>query len=128
MVNNFEKFIRHGVFLEIPVENAEKVEMTDVSLDNLKDGMGKADDNFTPYRLVVKLEPGGFPAETKLRVYFTHDDLKHISRPNLAYWKDEKWNPFDEINRFPLPGNLIWAGYLEVIIGNMGDPPIALGE
>jgi hypothetical protein len=98
-----------------------------------EDGRGGASADFIPYRLVTNLnipyiEGQVIDPPIKLRVYFTYNDLKHLRRPKLAYWKSNQWKFFNEIGQFPLPGNHVWAGYLEVEFQEWGDPPIALGS
>lgn len=124
---------RYGVEMEILEDAAVGVSFKDVIENDLTVKRGKASANFIPYRLVVNLDIPYLkdPSKNtpiKLRVYLTHNDLKYLRRPKLAYWKSEQWKLFNDIDLFPLPGNSVWAGYLEVEFQEWGDPPIAVGS
>jgi len=137
---------RHGAELEFPQDEITGVQFNQVVEADFGDARGRSDD-FVPHRIVANLDVQHVDEELEdpifLRVYFSFEDLKHLPDPKLAYWKDHnddgdfKWRLFNDlgtINRFPLPGNLLWAGYLEVKFINtaafntMGDPPIAVGR
>jgi hypothetical protein len=124
---------RYGVEMEILKDAADTVTFEDVIEKHLEDARGRASADFIPYRLVTNLNIPYLGEQVidppiKLRVYFTYNDLKHLRRPKLAYWKSNQWKFFNEIGQFPLPGNHVWAGYLEVEFQEWGDPPIALGS
>lgn len=138
--NNKFKSARHGVVVDIPDVAAEGINFKNVTDEELKNLSGIDEGRFTPIRIVVNLlipGIGDLPEDSKitLRVYFTHDDMKHALQPKLAFLDvDNRWSVFENIKRFPLPGNHIYAGYLLVEFVNlpftekMGDPPIALGR
>jgi len=74
--------------------------------------------------------PGPLDKPVTLQVFFTREDLKQVSKLKLAYWKEGEWRVFGERNnlkRVPIQHGQIWAGYFEVSITNLTDPPIALG-
>ena len=119
---------KYGVELAVPEDfNPDNVTFRDVTEQDLTNNKGRAD-GFVPYRLVTNLEIQNLDDFTViLRVYFTQRELGHLKKPKLAKWVNDQWKPFETINQYPLPGNPIWAGYLEVEFRNWGDPPVALG-
>ena len=124
---------RYGIEMEILKEAAASVTFEDVTEGHLENDRGKVSADFVPYRLVANLDipyiqNKSISQPIKLRVYFTYNELIHLHRPKLAYWKSNQWKPFKQIVQYPLAGNLVWAGYLEVEFEEWGDPPVALGN
>jgi hypothetical protein len=66
---------------------------------------------------------------SKVRVYFTHDDRKQIRNIKLIKWDVAAgiWKLISP-DPIPLPNNQVWAGFFETTGKKVGDPTIALGE
>ena len=122
---NIDESIRYGVFVE-PANG----QVPDFFEDfEWIPAMTAANQPFRPYRLVIDLELDPSFANSKVRVYFTHDDRKQIKHIKLIKW-DEVNDIWVLISPDPihLSNNQVWAGYFQVTGAQVGDPTIALGE
>lgn len=122
---NIDESIQYGVFVE---PAAGQVPNFFEDFEWIP-GMKAKEQPYRPYRLVIDIELNASFANSKVRIYFTHDDLKHIRLIKLIKWDavNKIWKLLSGVPQ-PLPNNQVWAGYFQVTGKIVGDPTIALGE